>query len=112
MRFFLIPILFVTAASVAQAHAFLDHAEPRVGSTGPAPSRLELFMTEELEPAFTHAQVFDAQSREVDRKDTAVRGASMTVSLPKLGPGTYLVKWQAVATDTHKTFGTFSFTVR
>jgi methionine-rich copper-binding protein CopC len=112
MRFLLIFILAVLASSLVRAHAFLDHANPRVGSTGPAPSQLELWMTEELEPAFTKVQVFDAQGHEIDNKDARISGATMIVSLPKLAPGTYLVKWKAVATDTHRTTGTFKFTVQ
>jgi len=112
MRTLLTFILSLSSFSLAQAHAFLDHASPRVGSTGPAPSQLELWMTEELEPAFTKVQVFDAQGHEIDNKDARISGATMIVSLPKLGPGTYLVKWKAVATDTHKTTGTFKFTVQ
>jgi methionine-rich copper-binding protein CopC len=69
-------------------------------------------MTEDLEPAFTKLQVFDAQNHEVDKKDAKISGATMTVSLPKLAPGIYLVKWSAVATDTHHTNGTFNFTVQ
>ena len=112
MRTLLTVIFTMASLSLAQAHAFLDHASPRVGSTGPAPSQLELWMTEELEPAFTKVQVFDAQGHEIDNKDARISGATMIVSLPKLGPGTYLVKWKAVATDTHKTTGTFKFTVQ
>jgi methionine-rich copper-binding protein CopC len=98
--------------SQAQAHAFLDHANPRVGSTVAAPAQVELWMTEDLEPDFTKVQVFDSQGHEIDRKDAKINGSTMIVSLPKLGPGTYLVKWKAVATDTHKTTGTFKFTVQ
>jgi methionine-rich copper-binding protein CopC len=111
-RLFLILILAVSTSSLVRAHAFLDHAEPRVGSTVAAPAQVELWMTEDLEPAFTKVQVFDSQGREVDRKDAKISGATMIISLPKLEPGIYLVKWKAVATDTHKTTGTFKFTVQ
>jgi methionine-rich copper-binding protein CopC len=56
--------------------------------------------------------VFDGKGVEVDKKDTRVSGAVMTVSLQKLLVGTYHVSWQAVATDTHKTSGTFDFTIQ
>jgi methionine-rich copper-binding protein CopC len=111
-RLLLIIILVVSTISPGRAHAFLDHADPRVGSTGAALDHVELWMTEDLEPAFTKIQVFDSQGREIDRKDAKISGATMIVSLPKLGPGTYLVKWKAIATDTHKTTGTFKFTVQ
>jgi methionine-rich copper-binding protein CopC len=112
MRILLIPVLSLAACSLAQAHAFLDHASPRVGSTVATPDRVQLWMTEELEPAFSKVQVFDAQKNQVDKKDDKITGSTMTVSLPKLAAGTYLVKWTAVATDTHHTNGTFNFTVR
>ena len=110
------PILILTLSlasiSLAQAHAFLDHANPKVGSTVSSPSQVEVFMTEGLEGAFSKVQVFDAHGSEVDRKDVKVSGATMTVSVPTLATGTYKVIWKAVATDTHKTSGTFKFTVQ
>ena len=112
MHLFLVTALAISTSSLVRAHAFLDHAEPRVGSTVAAPAQLELWMTEDLEPAFTEVQVFDSQGHEVDKKDAKISGATMIVALPKLGSGTYLVKWKAVATDTHKTTGTFKFTVQ
>jgi methionine-rich copper-binding protein CopC len=113
MRHLLIFLFALAGPSLAQAHAFLDHASPRVGSTvSPAPGEVKLWMTEGLEPAFSRVQVFDAKGTEVDRKDTRVKAATMSVSVPILPAGTYLVKWKAVATDTHRTTGTFKFTVR
>ena len=102
----------VASISIAQAHAFLDHASPRVGSTVTAPDHVQLWMTEELEPAFSKVQVFDSEKHQLDKKDDKISGSTMTVSLPKLAAGTYLVKWTAVATDTHHTNGTFNFTVQ
>jgi methionine-rich copper-binding protein CopC len=112
LRPILILTLTLASISLAQAHAFLDHSDPRVGSTGAAPTQVKVWMTEDLEGAFSKLQVFDAKGTEVDKKDVQVSGATMTVSLPKLVPGTYKVVWKAVATDTHKTSGTFPFTVQ
>lgn len=112
IRNLLIPLLSIMVVLSAQAHAFLDHASPRVGSSGVALDHVELWMTEELEPAFSKVQVFDSQKQQVDKKDNKISGSTMTVSLPKLAAGTYLVKWKAVATDTHHTNGTFSFTIQ
>jgi len=106
-------ILSLASISLAEAHAFLDHADPRVGSTvNPAPTQVTVWMTEELEGAFSKIEVFDAKGAEVDKKDVKVSGATMTVSMPALAPGTYKVKWSAVAVDTHHTTGTFTFTVQ
>jgi len=115
MRTFLTLIFTLAGLSLAQAHAFLDHADPRVGSTvSSSPSQVKAWYTEELEPAFSKIRVFDAQGNEVDSKDVKVDPTDktiMTVSLPRLPAGTYEVKWSAVAVDTHHTTGTFSFTV-
>ena len=98
--------------SLVHAHAFLDHADPKVGSTVAAPTQVTVWMTEDLEPAFSTLQVFDDKGAEVDKKDVKVTDATMTVSLPTLAAGTYKVKWKAVAVDTHHTTGTFTFTVQ
>ena len=100
---------------VAQAHAFLDHAEPRVGSTvSDSPTEVKIWFTEEVEPAFSVIQVKDDKGSEVDSSDTHVDPSNqklLIVSVPKLSPGKYSVTWKVVASDTHHTQGTFSFTV-
>ena len=35
----------------------------------------------------------------------------MRVSLKSLSPGTYRVRWHVLSVDTHKTEGSFTFTV-
>ncbi len=108
--------LTLISASRAQAHAFLDHADPRVGSTVAAsPTRVTIWFTEELEGAFSKVRVYDAGKKEVDKKDAKVDPKDktvMSVSLPKLATGTYRVEWSAVAVDTHHTQGSFNFTVK
>jgi methionine-rich copper-binding protein CopC len=110
-----LPLLLWVTLIAAQAHAFLDHADPRVGSTvQAAPHVVTIWYTEELEGAFSKIQVFDTKGREVDLKNSHVdpaHSAVMTVSLPALAPGDYKVVWHAVAVDTHHTSGTFPFTV-
>jgi copper resistance protein C len=111
----LISVLAVSLVLVhiAGAHAFLDHADPKVGSTiHEPPSQVTVWMTEGLEPAFSKLQVFDAKGAEVDSKDTKVNANTMTVSLPKLAAGKYQVSWQVVAVDTHRTSGTFEFNIQ
>ena len=116
MRTFLTVIFALAGLSLAQAHAFLDHADPKVGSTVTgSPSVVKAWFTEELEPAFSKIQVYDATGKEIDKKDVKVDSADkslMSVSVPTLAAGTYKVKWSAVAVDTHHTTGTFTFTVQ
>jgi methionine-rich copper-binding protein CopC len=115
-RLSLMVVLFLALESHAWAHAFLDHADPKVGSTVTgSPSEVKAWFTQELEPAFSSIQVSDAQGREVDRKDMHLDDKDkklMIVSLPSLPAGTYTVNWQAVSVDTHHTQGHFEFTIK
>jgi copper resistance protein C len=111
LRFF-IGIALALLAQAAAAHAFLDHAEPRVGSTVHAsPPEVKVWFTQELEAAFSTLRVLDQDGKEVDRQDKQVDAATMRVSLPPLPPGTYRVQWRALSVDTHVTDGDFIFTV-
>jgi methionine-rich copper-binding protein CopC len=109
----LVPLLLIALAPVAaQAHAFLDHASPLVGSTVPAaPHEVVLTFTQNLEPAFSTAQVTDSSGARVDQGKAAVSGNTMTIGLKALGSGSYKVHWHALSVDTHTTEGAFTFTV-
>jgi copper resistance protein C len=96
----------------AQAHAFLDHAEPRVGSTVPtAPRELSLSYTQKLEPAFSSVEVTDANGTRVDLGKPSVSASVMRVRLKQLSAGTYRVRWHVLSVDTHTTEGSFTFQV-
>ena len=105
----------VLAASLAQAHAFLDHASPAVGRTIPSPPpTVTIWFTQELEPAFSSIEVQDQSGTRVDVGDARVDPQDATilrVSLKPLPPGKYKVIWRVVSVDTHPTEGTFTFTV-
>jgi len=96
------------------AHAFLDHADPRVGSTTrTAPAAVTLTFTEGVEPSFSKIEVLDGDGRAVavgplEHPDDA----SLRVSIPALAPGTYRVKWRVVSVDTHETEGSFTFSLQ
>lgn len=108
--------LFLAVQSSAWAHAFLDHSEPKVGSTvKSSPTEVKIWYTQELEPAFSSIKVKNAQGKEVDKKNVHVSKkdrALLEVSLPKLPPGTYTVSWHVVSVDTHRTQGHFEFTIK
>ena len=99
----------------AFAHAFLDHAIPLVGSTvRGSPGEVQVWFTQELEPAFSNLRVVDRNGTPVDRQNSAIDPSDRTVmrvSLPNLPPGKYKVFWHALSVDTHTTEGTFSFEV-
>ena len=104
------------AGGAAQAHAFLRHAAPAVGSTLPvAPPELTLDYTEAVEPRFSSVDVLDAQGQHVDAGDlhTAPDNPKrLIIGLKKLPPGSYKVQWHILSVDTHRTEGTFSFSVQ
>ena len=108
--------LLLLIPQAVHAHAFLDHAEPRVGSqVSQSPAEVKIWFTEKLEPAFSVIEVRDAAGKQVDKRDShldAKDKALLIISLPPLGPGTYKVIWQVVSTDTHRTKGSFKFTVK
>ena len=59
--------LLLAAASVVAAHALLERADPRVGSSVPAsPAQVRLWFSERIEPAFSSVQVLDAAGKRVD----------------------------------------------
>jgi methionine-rich copper-binding protein CopC len=98
------------------AHAFLDHSDPRVGSTvDKSPATVDIWFTQEPELAFSRIEVFDSDGKQVDSKDTHVDdkdAKELIVSLPNLPAGTYKVVWHVLSTDTHKTQGDFKFSVK
>ena len=111
----LIGILLAALAQLAAAHAFLDHASPRVGSkVSAAPSEVTLWFTQELEPAFSTVRVMDKNGKQVDRQDKRLDPSDrsiLRVSLPPLPPGTYRVVWRVLSADTHVSEGDFQFVV-
>jgi copper resistance protein C len=104
-------LVLTASAMPAGAHAFLDHAEPRVGNTvRSSPSAVTLWFTQKLEPAFSSAQVTNASGAVVS-SGTSVSGTVMRVGVRSLPPGTYRVHWKVLSVDTHTTEGSFSFRV-
>ena len=107
--------LTTTLALPAGAHAYLARAQPVAGSVvRESPRELTMWFTQRIEPAFSQVHVFDATAKPIDagapRFDPA-DGKVLRVSLPKLGAGTYRVKWRILSVDTHVSEGEFTFDV-
>ena len=102
-------------AAGAGAHAFLERADPRVGSTvRNPPAQVRLWFTESLEPAFSSVLVVNETGQRVDKGDGQVDPANLTllrISLPSLPPGTYKVIWRVLSVDSHVTEGDFTFRI-
>ncbi len=108
----IIPLLLLLVAGEASAHAFLDHAEPRVGNkVAAAPREVTLWFTQKLEAAFSTVTVTNAAGQRVDTGKPRVSGNQMSVSLRPGGAGTYHVTWHVLSVDAHTTDGSFTFQV-
>ena len=108
----ILPLLLWLVTGEASAHAFLDHAQPRVGNTvATAPREVTLWFTQKLEPAFSTITVTNSAGQRVDSGKTRVSGSQMSISLRPGGTGTYRVKWRVLSVDAHTTDGSFTFQV-
>jgi len=107
--------LLLGFAGSALAHAFPTTTVPPVGGTlKTAPPRIVIDFTEGVIPNFTSIEVLDASGARVDKNDGHLGPAGakqFVVDLEPLAAGTYKVIWHATAVDTHKTQGSFAFTV-
>jgi methionine-rich copper-binding protein CopC len=115
LRFLIAAFALGLIPRVASAHAFLDHADPAVGSqVHNSPVEVRIWFTEKLEPALSRIQVFNAATSEVDKRNVHIdpsNPALLEVALPPLQPGKYKVIWRVVAVDTHVTTGDFTFEI-
>jgi hypothetical protein len=109
-------VMCALAGGSAGAHAFLDHAVPAVGATvASSPAEVQMFFTQELEPAFSTATVAAANGQVIATSPATVNPQDKTeleLRLPPLAPGEYKVTWHVLSVDTHRTGGDFSFAVK
>ena len=110
---FSILALAVAGVASAQAHAFLDHANPLVGSTVGAPHEVRMWFTQSLEPSFSSAQLRSSGGATVGsgRVDPA-DPKQIVIPVHGLAPGQYKVIWKVLSVDTHRTEGSFGFEVK
>ncbi len=99
----------------AFAHAFPTTTDPAAGSTlRKAPHQVVINFTEGIIPNFSSLEVVNASGARVDKNDAHLGPAGakqFVVDLAPLAAGTYKVIWHATAEDTHKTQGSFDFTL-
>jgi methionine-rich copper-binding protein CopC len=114
-RLLLLLVLLMACVSRGEAHAFLDHAEPGVGSVVPAaPSVIKIWFTRRVKPDESTIAIFDVAGHEIkagmvrlDPDDPTL----LSVTVPSMAVGTYKVAWKAVCFDSHVTHGSFTFEV-
>ena len=107
--------LILLVPTLAQAHAMLESAIPPVGSiVHAAPAELQLDFSEGVEPRFSTFVVTAPSGATVNAGAVHTapgHAGQVLVPVTKLLPGTYTVTWHVVSVDTHKTQGTYRFTV-
>ena len=104
------------AVSAASAHALLKQATPAVGGTvKTSPAEIRIKFSEGVEPRFSSVALATAAGApapvgkpSVDPTDNSTLIAAVSQALK---PGVYKVTWRVVSVDTHKTQGSFNFTV-
>jgi methionine-rich copper-binding protein CopC len=113
-----VAVLAMPAGNVL-AHAEPARAEPPInGRVATAPSKLEVWFSEEVDTKEVRLSVKGPDGSTVDQGDTAVdlfdpERRHVTVTLkPNLGPGNYVVSWHTVsALDGDAADGYFSYFV-
>jgi methionine-rich copper-binding protein CopC len=109
-------LLSVLAAStvLVSAHSFPESEAPAAGQTvNEPPSEVRIKYDAPIEKLFAQLAVLDSSGQNLAQGAPTVSddGYILTVKLPRLKPGNYLVKWRVVGIDTHHTEGSFSFSV-
>lgn len=109
-------LLLASAASSAWAHAKLQAAEPKAGSTvAAAPAQLRLQFNEALEAPFSKIKLVDARNKVIAPSTLAVDKGNpkmLVATVPPLASGTYRVQWSTVTRDGHKVNGEYAFSVK
>ncbi|MEO9255936.1 MAG: copper resistance CopC family protein, partial [Tepidiformaceae bacterium] len=99
----------------ALGHASLVSSDPAANSfLQKAPTQISLTFAENIDSANSSVRLLDAQGAEITIPKPVISpdSLSMTVALPKLGPGIFNVLWSNVSrTDGHALSGSFPFTV-
>ena len=104
-------------STAAYAHPKLVKSDPAANAVvSAAPKELRLSFNEELVPKFSSAEVKDQKGQKVEIGTASTDPTDkkqLVVPLSKpLTAGKYKVVWHAVAADTHRVQGDYTFTIR
>jgi methionine-rich copper-binding protein CopC len=101
------------APRAARAHAFPEHENPAAGATVKSPpARVTIKFDAPIEKLFANLKVLDSSGRNLAAQpvvDSA--NQSISAAVAPLKPGDYKVVWSVVCTDSHRTEGSYQFTV-
>jgi methionine-rich copper-binding protein CopC len=106
--------LSMLAPRCVDAHAFPASEQPSAGSTlKSSPAAVEIHFDNPVEAMFARLHVRDKSGADVTSGAPAVSrdGLTLSVKLKPLASGDYIVKWSVVAEDSHRSEGSYTFTV-
>ncbi len=105
----------------ALAHARVLRTQPENNArVSPSPARVELWFNELLDEGFNRIEVFPAHELGAKTRANLTIGAveldpvdrtHISVPLPRLAPGEYVVEWRVLARDGHSAPGRSRFVV-
>lgn len=112
-------IVFAGSPKPVVAHAGLKASEPAASAVlEESPEQIRLTFGEAVEISFGSIRLFDADSRLIVLPtpqhaivDSATNRQVVQVRVPELEPGSYLVVWRVVSTDSHPVQGAFGFQI-
>jgi methionine-rich copper-binding protein CopC len=99
----------------AWAHSHPKAMMPPPDSMGPAPSKISITFSEAVEPKFSSIKLTDIEGKSVDPEISKLMPGdptTITLAVPSLPAGTYVVRWVNVSVDGHHLQGSYKFTVR
>lgn len=103
-------------ATQASAHAHLTASDPAANATVAAPKQLSLHFSEKLNAKFSGLTLTMPQmgNMAVAAKVQVGKDGKTLLATPSeaLSEGAYTVTWHAVTADTHRTQGSYNFTVQ
>jgi copper transport protein len=104
--------LLTLLSANASAHAKLLETNPANGAhLDEPPARVTLRFTEAVQPVRDGFSLLDENGRTISRPAATADDATVSIPLPRLDDGVFVVNWRVVSTDSHPIFSTFVFSV-
>ena len=109
-------ILLLMVPVSSWGHAYLVKSSPaRRAVLSTPPTRVVLWFNERLEAQFSQLSIWNAEGQQVDGGDVQVGPDDrkrLSVGIPTLPAGSYIVKYRVLSVDGHIVEADFPFTIR
>lgn len=109
-------LLLLLFPTISHAHVHLDRSQPAKNEvlTSP-PAVVQLWFSGAVSAEWSKVEVTDATGGRVDSGAVSSidnNPKSLQIHLKPIGPGSYEIKWNAVANDGHRIKGSSPFSVK